>query len=85
MEKPNYVLLLKVAIGFVVVMTLILSMNYDKKSDNATYRITSGNDRTYYTQTFRSAGRFVVFDDVYGKKVILTGDIDIEKLKNNDL
>jgi hypothetical protein len=48
------------------------------------YTIVSGNDRTYYTQTFRMYGKGIVFDDIYGKKIILMGNIDIQ-YKNNDL
>jgi hypothetical protein len=32
----------------------------------------------------RMMGKGIVFDDVYGKKIILMGDIDIQ-YKNNDL
>lgn len=54
------------------------------KEDNATYRIESGNERVYYANTFRMIGRGIMFDDVYGKKIILTGNIDIEYIKNQE-
>lgn len=47
-------------------------------TDRAQYRIEGGNERIYYTDTFRMFGKGIMFDDVYGKKIILMGDIDIE-------
>lgn len=65
---------------FILMMCGVFFSN--DKSDNAVYRIIGGNERVYYANTFRCSGRWIVFDDVYGKKIILTGNIDIEKINN---
>jgi|LakMenE18May11ns_1017448.scaffolds.fasta_scaffold9727676_2 hypothetical protein len=49
------------------------------KSDNALYTIISENGKTYYSNEFRVYGRGVVFTDVYGKTVIIQGDLEIVK------
>jgi hypothetical protein len=65
---------------------VILSFTFigNDKEDNATYRIESGNERVYYADTFRMFGKGIMFDDVHGKKIILTGNIDIEYIKNQE-
>lgn len=70
---------------FVVTTITILLASFvsDSKSDNAKYSIVSGNNKTYYANTFRMFGRGIIFDDVYGNKIILTGNIDIEYKQNN--
>jgi hypothetical protein len=67
-----------------VAALVILSFTFigNDKKDNATYRIESGNERVYYADTFRMFGKGIMFDDIYGKKIILTGNIDIEYIKN---
>jgi hypothetical protein len=78
MGEVNYKYLGKLIISSTIIVTFLLWVSKDTKRDNATYTIVSGNDRTYYTQTFRMMGKGIVFDDVYGKKIILMGDIDIQ-------
>ncbi len=84
MGEINFKYLGKLIVGSTIVVTFLLWISKDTKRDNATYTIVSGNDRTYYAQTFRMMGKGIVFDDVYGKKIILMGDIDIQ-YKGNDL
>lgn len=75
---------LKVIVGIVMVLSIIAVLtSRNNKSDNATYQIVSGNGRTYYADTFRMVGRGLIFDDVYGRKVILTGNVDIEYRKKD--
>ncbi len=78
MGEINYKYLIKLIIGSVIVVTFLLWVSKDTKRDNATYTIVSGNDRTYYAQTFRMCGKGIIFDDVYGNKIILMGNIDIQ-------
>jgi hypothetical protein len=78
MGEVNYKYLGKLIISSTIIVTFLLWVSKDTKRDNATYTIVSGNDRTYYAQTFRMMGKGIVFDDVYGKKIILMGDIDIQ-------
>lgn len=66
------------AFSLIIIGVFIAWVTKDVKRETATYTIVSGNDRTYYTQTFRMMGKGIVFDDVYGKKIILMGDIDIQ-------
>jgi hypothetical protein len=84
MGEINFKYLGKLIVGSAIVVTFLLWISKDTKRENATYTIVSGNDRTYYAQTFRMMGKGIVFDDVYGKKIILMGDIDIQ-YKNKDL
>jgi hypothetical protein len=82
MEISNF--RLKVMIGIVVVLGIIgVLTSRNNKSNDANYQIVSGNGRTYYADTFRMVGRGLMFDDVYGRKVILTGNIDIEYRKKD--
>jgi hypothetical protein len=75
---------LKLYIGVVVIFAGMIGLiryvvsKANEKYDNATFRIESGNDKIYYANTFRMYGKGITFDSVDGKKVILTGDIDIE-------
>lgn len=84
MGEINFKYLGKVILASTIIVTFLLWISKDTKRDNATYTIVSGNDRTYYAQTFRMFGRGIMFDDVYGKKIILTGNIDIQ-YKGKDL
>ena len=59
--------------------TMLWLTSADKR--NATYEIVSGNNKIYYANTFRMIGKGIMFDDIDGKKIILTGDIDIEYIK----
>ena len=70
------------------ILTALFRLGYDvitdDEYDTATYRIESGNDKIYYANTFRMYGRGITFDSVDGKKIILTGDIDIEYIKKEN-
>ena len=82
MEISNF--RLKIMVGIVIVLGIIgVLTSHNIKRDNATYQIVSGNGRTYYADTFRMVGRGLMFDDVYGRKIILTGNIDIEYRKKD--
>lgn len=83
MGEINFKYLAKLIVGSAIVVAFLLWVSKDTKRDNATYTIVSGNDRTYYAQTFRMVGKGIMFDDVYGKKIILMGDIDIQYTKND--
>ena len=78
MGEINFKYLGKLIVASTIIVTFLLWISKDSKRDNATYTIVSGNDRTYYAQTFRMMGKGIVFDDVYGKKIILMGNIDIQ-------
>ena len=82
MEISNF--RLKIMLGIVVVLGMIgVLTSHNNKPHDANYQIVSGNGRTYYADTFRMVGRGLMFDDVYGKKIILTGNIDIEYKKKD--
>ena len=73
--------------GGLVVMSFIAALAFAMpgKSDKAKYEITSENGKRYYTNQFRIYGRGIVFDDVYGRTIIVQGDLEImaKKDKNN--
>lgn len=73
------------AFGVLVFAIFLVWFSTDKKRDNATYTIIGGNEKIYYANTFRCTGHWIIFDDVYGKKVLLTGNVTIEKIKNEEL
>ena len=83
MGEINFKYLGKLILASTIIVTFLLWVSKDTKRDNANYTIVSGNDRTYYADTFRMCGRGIIFDDVYGKKIILTGNIDIQYKSNN--
>jgi hypothetical protein len=68
-------------ISFVVSVTFIgiVGAIVPAKSDHALYTIISENGKTYYSNEFRVYGRGIVFTDVYGKTVIIQGDLEIVK------
>ena len=75
---------LKIMLGIVVVLGMIgVLTSHNNKSHDANYQIISGNGKTYYANTFRMVGRGLMFDDIYGKKIILTGNVDIEYKKKD--
>jgi hypothetical protein len=78
MGEINFKYLGKLIVASTIIVMFLLWISNDGKRDNANYTIVSGNDRTYYTNTFRMFGKGIIFDDVYGKKVILMGNIDIQ-------
>jgi hypothetical protein len=68
-------------VTFIIATTLatIIGAIIPSKSDNALYTIISENGKTYYSNEFRVYGKGVVFTDVYGKTVIIQGDLEIVK------
>jgi len=68
-------------ISFVVsvIFVTIVGAIVPAKSDHALYTIISENGKTYYSNEFRVYGRGIVFTDVYGKTVIIQGDLEIVK------
>ena len=73
--------------GALVVMSMVAALSFaiPTKKDKATYEITSENGKRYYANSFRVYGRGIVFDDVYGRKVIVQGDLEIinQNTENN--
>ena len=73
--------------GALVVMSMIAALTFaiPGKTDKAKYEITSENGKRYYANSFRVYGRGIVFDDVYGRKVMVQGDLEIiaKKDENN--
>lgn len=63
---------------------IIIGAVVPSKADNATYTIVSENGTEYYSNEFRIYGKGITFTDVYGKTVIIQGDIEIvKKMKIN--
>jgi hypothetical protein len=73
--------------GALVVMSMVAALAFaiPGKTDKAKYEITSENGKRYYANSFRVYGRGIVFDDVYGRKVMVQGDLEIiaKKDENN--
>jgi TctA family transporter len=61
------------------ILGIIIGAVIPSKSDNATYTIISENGEKYYSNEFRMYGKGIVFTDVYGKTVIIQGDLEIVK------
>lgn len=70
---------LLVALVIGVLLATIIGAVIPSKSDDATYTIISENGKTYYSNEFRIWGKGIVFTDVYGKVVIIQGDLEIVK------
>ena len=62
---------------------IIIGAVIPSKKDNATYTIVSENGTEYYSNEFRIYGKGITFTDVYGKTVIIQGDIEIVKNNQN--
>ncbi len=69
---------------FAVVATLTLLSFIMNREPKATYKITSENGKTYYSNTFRIYGRGIVFDDIQGRTIIVQGDLEIVKQTKNE-
>ena len=73
--------------GALVVMSMVAALSFaiPGKTDKAKYEITSENGKRYYANSFRVYGRGIVFDDVYGRKIMVQGDLEIiaKKDENN--
>ena len=42
------------------------------------------NGKRYYANSFRIYGRGIIFDDVYGRKVMVQGDLEIIAKKDEE-
>ena len=62
---------------------IIVGAVIPSKKDDATYTIVSENGTEYYSNEFRIYGKGITFTDVYGKTVIIQGDIEIVKNNQN--
>jgi hypothetical protein len=62
---------------------IIVGAVIPSKKDDAIYTIISENGQTYYSNEFRMYGKGIVFTDVYGKTVIIQGDLEIVKKPEN--
>ncbi len=84
MGEIDFKYLGKLIVASTIIVMFLLWVSKDTKRENATYTIVSGNDRTYYAETFRMCGKGIIFDDVYGKKIILMGNLDIQYTKKSE-
>jgi len=66
-------------LGALLIASIVVALTFaiPDKSDKAKYEITSENGKRYYTNSFRIYGKGVMFDDVYGRTVIVQGDLEI--------
>ena len=62
---------------------IIVGAVIPSKKDDAMYTIVSENGTEYYSNEFRIYGKGITFTDVYGKTVIIQGDIEIVKNNQN--
>jgi len=72
--------------GALVVMSMVAALSFaiPGKTDKAKYTITSENGKRYYANQFRIYGKGIVFDDVYGRTVIVQGDLEIVAKKDEN-
>ena len=70
--------------GALVIVSIVVAVSFavPGKKDKAKYEITSENGKRYYTNQFRLYGKGVVFDDVFGRQVIVQGDLEIVAKKD---
>ena len=71
--------LLVISFVISVVFVSIVGAIVPSKSDQALYTIISENGEKYYSNEFRMYGKGIVFTDVYGKTIIIQGDLEIVK------
>lgn len=72
--------------GGLVIMSFVVALTFaiPGKKDKAKYEITSENGKRYYTNSFRIYGRGIMFDDVYGRTVMVQGDLEIVAKKDEE-
>lgn len=72
--------------GALVVMSMVAALAFaiPGKTDKAKYEITSENGKRYYANQFRIYGKGIVFDDVYGRTIIVQGDLEIVAKKDEN-
>ena len=73
-------------VGGLVIISIVVALGFavPGKKDKAKYEITSENGKRYYTNEFRIYGRGVIFDDVFGRQVIVQGDLEIVAKKDEN-
>lgn len=73
-------------VGGLVIISIAVALGFavPGKKDKAKYEITSENGKRYYTNEFRIYGRGVIFDDVFGRQVIVQGDLEIVAKKDEN-
>lgn len=73
-------------IGGLVIVSIVVALGFavPGKKDKAKYEITSENGKRYYANQFRVYGRGIMFDDVYGRTVIVQGDLEIVAKKDEN-
>ncbi len=66
-------------LGALLIASIVVALTFaiPGKSDKAKYEITSENGKRYYANSFRIYGKGIMFDDVYGRTVIVQGDLEI--------
>jgi len=72
--------------GGLVIASIVVAVGFavPGKTDKAKYEITSENGKRYYANSFRIYGRGIIFDDVYGRKVMVQGDLEIIAKKDEE-
>ncbi len=60
-------------LGALLIASIVVALTFaiPGKSDKAKYEITSENGKRYYANSFRIYGKGIMFDDVYGRTVIV--------------
>lgn len=73
-------------VGGLVIISIVVALGFavPGKKDKAKYEITSENGKRYYTNEFRIYGKGVIFDDVFGRQVIVQGDLEIVAKKDEN-
>ncbi len=73
-------------LGALLIVSIVVALTFaiPGKKDKAKYEITSENGKRYYANSFRIYGKGVMFDDVYGRTVIVQGDLEIVAKTNGE-
>ncbi len=73
-------------LGALLIVSIVVALTFaiPGKKDKAKYEITSENGKRYYTNSFRIYGKGIMFDDVYGRTVIVQGDLEIVAKTNGE-
>jgi hypothetical protein len=73
-------------LGALLIASIVVALTFaiPGKSDKAKYEITSENGKRYYANSFRIYGKGIMFDDVYGRTVIVQGDLEIVAKTNGE-
>ncbi len=73
-------------LGALLIVSIVVALTFaiPGKKDKAKYEITSENGKRYYANSFRIYGKGIMFDDVYGRTVIVQGDLEIVAKTNGE-